>query len=83
MAVIGGGCRSPLIGTVEFPAMIEQLAFAALTKAWVTTMIATGLLFLALATAQVWNSTIYFQGLPQAMAIGDGPAPIIDRFDSK
>jgi hypothetical protein len=24
-----------------------------------------------------------FQGLPQAMAIGDGPAPIIDRFDSK
>ena len=43
--------------------MIEQLVFAALTKAWVTTMIATGLLFLALATAQVWNSAVYFQRL--------------------
>lgn len=61
--------------------MIEQQVFAALTKAWVTTMIAAGLLFLALAIAQVWNSDVYFQGLPQAMAIGDGPSPIIDRLD--
>ena len=44
-------------------------------------MIATALLFLALATAQVWNNAVYFQGLPQAIAIGDGPSPIIDRFD--
>ena len=61
--------------------MIEQQVFAALTKAWVTTVIASGLLLLALAIAQVWNSDVYFQGLPQAMAIGDGPSPIIDRLD--
>lgn len=61
--------------------MTEQLVFAALTKAWVTTVIASGLLFLALATAQIWNSAVYLQGLPQAMIIGEGPSPIIDRFD--
>lgn len=61
--------------------MIEQQVFAALTKAWVTTVIASGLLLLALAIAQVWNSAVYFQNLPQAMAIGDGPSPIIDRLD--
>lgn len=61
--------------------MIEQQVFTALTKAWVTTVIASGLLFLALATARIWNSTVYFQGLPQAIAIGDGSPPIIDRLD--
>jgi hypothetical protein len=61
--------------------MIEQLAFAALTKAWVTTVIASALLLLALAITQVWNSAVYFQSLPRAIAIGDGPSPIIDRLD--
>jgi hypothetical protein len=61
--------------------MIEQQVFTALTKAWVTTVIASGLLLLALTITQVWNSAVYFQGLPQAMAIGDGPSPIIDRLD--
>lgn len=60
--------------------MIE-ISVAALARAWITTVIATGLLFAALATAQVWNSAVYLHSLPQALRlVGDGPPPVIDRW---
>jgi hypothetical protein len=53
--------------------MIE-LSLSALTKAWAATTIALGLLFVALALAQVWNGAVYLRALPQALELsGDGP----------
>lgn len=60
--------------------MIE-LSVAALARAWITTVIATALLFAALAMAQVWNSAVYLRSLPQALQlVADGPPPVIDRW---
>jgi len=57
-----------------------DLSLSALTKAWAAATIVSGLLFVALAIAQVWNSAVYLRALPQALELaGDGPAPVADR----
>lgn len=47
----------------------------ALTKAWVITVITSGVLLIALAILRVWNSAIYFQNLPQALQLIGDEAP--------
>lgn len=54
--------------------MIED-PLAALTKAWITTVVAASLLLIALATAQI--SAVYLRSLPLAT---EGPPPIIDDW---
>jgi hypothetical protein len=57
-----------------------DLSLSALTKAWAAATIVSGLLFVALAIAQVWNSAVYLRALPQALELaGDGPVPVGDR----
>ena len=69
------------VGIIEFAAMID-MSLSALTKAWVVTAIASGLLLAALATAQVWSSAVYLHALPHVLQlVGDGPPPIIDRWN--
>jgi hypothetical protein len=69
------------VGIIEFAAMID-MSLSALTKAWVVTTIASGLLAAALATAQVWNTAVYLHTLPHVLQlVGDGPPPIIDRWN--
>ena len=58
-----------------------DIPVAALARAWITTVIAIGLLSAALATARVWNSDVYLHSLPQALQlVGAGPPPVIDRW---
>jgi hypothetical protein len=45
-------------------------ALQALTRAWVTTVIATLLLSAALAIAPVWDSPAYLAALPGAVSLG-------------
>lgn len=67
------------IGINGFAAMID-MSLSALTRAWVVTTIASGLLLAALASAQVWSSAVYLHTLPHVLQlVGDGPPPIIDR----
>ncbi|HXC90935.1 MAG TPA: hypothetical protein VNV18_12295 [Stellaceae bacterium] len=55
---------------------------SALTRAWVVTTIASGLLVAALAAAQVWNGAVYMRTLPHALQlVADGPSPAIDRWN--
>lgn len=59
-----------------------EINLSALTKAWITTVIASVLLLVALATSQVWNNAVYLRGLTQALQlVADGPAPVIDRWN--
>lgn len=59
-----------------------DLSLAALTKAWITSVVASGLLLVALATAQFSDRAVYLRSLPQALQlITDGPPPIIDRWN--
>lgn len=59
-----------------------DLSLTALTKAWITAVIASGVLLMALATAQMSNRAVYLRCLPQALQlITDGPPPIIDRWN--
>ncbi len=51
------------------PAVMVDLSLSALIKAWITTMIASGLLLVTLALAQFWNNAGYVQGLRQALQI--------------
>jgi hypothetical protein len=53
-----------------------DLSLSALIRAWITTMIASGLLVVALALAQFWNNAGYVQGLRQALQItAEEPPP--------
>jgi hypothetical protein len=68
-------------GLSSFAAMIE-MSLSALTKAWLTTVIASAMLLAALAAARVWNGAVYFQTLPHALQlVGDGPPPVVDRWN--
>ncbi len=49
---------------------MNQRALQALTRAWVTTVIATLLLGAALAIAPVWDSLGYLNALPGALSLG-------------
>ena len=61
--------------------MIED-SLAALTKAWITTVVASSVLLIALATSQISNRAVYLRSLPQALQlVTDGPPPIIDRWN--
>jgi hypothetical protein len=69
------------VGSIGFAAMID-IPLSALTRAWLTTVIASAVLFAALAVAQVWNGAVYFRTLPHALQlVADGPPPIIDRWN--
>jgi hypothetical protein len=46
-----------------------ETAFPALVRAWATTMIAMSLLVMALALAKAWDSSIYLQGLQEALKL--------------
>jgi hypothetical protein len=62
--------------------LMIDIALPALTRAWVVTMIASGLLFTALAVTQIWNTGVYVRTLPQALALaGDAPAPVAERWN--
>jgi hypothetical protein len=61
-----------------------DITLPALTRAWLVTTIASGLLFTALAGAQIWNTDVYLRTLPYALQlVGDGPAPIVDRWSER
>jgi hypothetical protein len=49
---------------------INDRALRALTRAWITTVIATGLLCAALAIAPMWDSAGYLRALPGALSLG-------------
>lgn len=48
---------------------MTETAFSALARAWTTTMIAISLLIVALALARAWDSSIYLQGLQEALKL--------------
>ena len=62
--------------------MIDVSLFA-LTRAWFAAVVCSAVLLASLAIEQVWNSAVYWHGLPQAFElVGDeGPPPIIDRWN--
>lgn len=51
------------------PGMNDK-ALQALTKAWITTVIATALLSVALAVSPIWDSAGYLSALPGALSPG-------------
>jgi hypothetical protein len=48
---------------------VTDTAFSALVRAWATTVIAMSLLVAALALASAWDSSIYLQGLQDALKL--------------
>jgi hypothetical protein len=46
---------------------MTNTAFSALVRAWATTVVATSLFVAALALARAWDSSIYLQGLQDAL----------------
>jgi len=48
---------------------MTDTAFSALVRAWATTVIAMSLLLAALALASAWDSSIYLQGLQDALKL--------------
>ena len=48
---------------------MTDMAFSALVRAWATTMIAMSLFVLALTLASAWGSSIYLQGLQEALML--------------
>ncbi len=82
MPAKGDRHRPPVTPDIIEVAAVIDLSLTALTKAWIATVIASGLLFTALATAQIWDRAVYLRSLPQAFQlISDGPPPIIDRWN--
>jgi hypothetical protein len=49
---------------------INDKVLRALTRAWITTVIATALLSTALAAAPMWDSAGYLRALPGALSLG-------------
>jgi hypothetical protein len=49
---------------------INDKALQALTRAWITTVIATLMLSAALAVTPVWDSASYLRALPGALSLG-------------
>jgi len=60
-----GARRNPEQGLSE----MTDTAFSALVRAWATTVIATSLFLAALALASGWDSSIYLQGLREALKL--------------
>ena len=50
-------------------AVMADVLFSALVRAWATTVIATTTLVAAVAPAQVWNSAIYLRALQRALML--------------
>jgi hypothetical protein len=48
---------------------MNDTAFSALVRAWATTVIATSFFVAALALASAWDSSIYVQGLQDALQL--------------
>jgi hypothetical protein len=48
-------------------AMYGSEMFSALTKAWLTTVVAVGVLTVALGIAQIWDTQTYFRALHEAL----------------
>jgi hypothetical protein len=48
---------------------MTNTAFFALVRAWATTVVATSLFVAALALASAWDSSIYLQGLRDALKL--------------
>ena len=48
---------------------MNDAAFSALVRAWATTVIATSLFVAALPLASAWDSSIYLQGLQDALTL--------------
>jgi len=48
---------------------MTDTAFSALVRAWATTVIAMSLLVAARALASAWDSSIYLQGLQEALKL--------------
>jgi hypothetical protein len=48
---------------------MTNTAFSALVRAWATTVVATSLFVAALALASAWDSSIYLQGLRDALKL--------------
>jgi hypothetical protein len=60
---------------------MHELSVDALTRAWLTTVVALALLLIACVTADVWNTQVYLRSLPNALQlVADGPPPAIDRW---
>jgi hypothetical protein len=55
----------------------------ALTRAWFATVVVSAVLLSSFSIEHVWNSAVYWRGLPQAFElIGDeGPPPVVDRWN--
>jgi hypothetical protein len=61
----GGHPTKPDQGLSE----MNDTAFSALVRAWATTVIATSFFVAALALASAWDSSIYVQGLQDALQL--------------
>lgn len=48
---------------------MTDIVFAALVRAWVTTLTATSLFAAAVALSRVWDSAIYLRGLQRALTL--------------
>ena len=72
--------RPDSVASIGFHVVIET-TLTALTKAWVTTVIASTLFCAALAIAQIWNGAAYFGALPQALSLaGETPDPSVELW---
>ena len=65
----GGRIPPETIWRDQMPGMNDK-ALQALTRAWITTLIATELLSVALAVSPVWNSASFLNALPGALSLG-------------
>jgi len=60
---------------------MTETTLTALTKAWVTTVIASALFCTTLAIAQIWNGAVYLGALPQALSLaGETPDPSVELW---
>jgi hypothetical protein len=62
---------------------MSDVYLLALTRAWFATVVVSAVLLASYSIEQVWNSAVYWHGVPQAIElIGDeGPLPFVDRFE--
>jgi hypothetical protein len=65
-------CRRAAL--IQLPSMIGRVAMnddplSALASAWTVSMLASSLLFIALALAPIWNTSTYFGALNEALTM--------------
>jgi hypothetical protein len=60
-------CRPPAVAVEIGEAVMADVVFSALIRAWATTVIATTMLVAAVALAQIWSSAIYLRALQRAL----------------